>query len=267
MQTIDFSSPLVMGVLNVTPDSFFDGGNYGSIEKSLTQAHKIVADGADIVDIGGYSSRPGAAHISEKEEIKRIIPVLKAIKTHYPTIQVSVDTFRSAVAKEAIKEGATIINDISGGTQDPKLMELVANASVYYVLMHMRGTSQTMQQKTTYNNVVEEVMSELKTQVDKFSGEFSKLIIDPGFGFAKTLEQNYALLAQLEEFKKMGSPLLVGVSRKSMIYKKLNITPEQALNGTTVLHTLALMKGATILRAHDVREAKETITLVQATSL
>lgn len=267
MQTIDFSSPLVMGILNVTPDSFFDGGNYELVEKALVQVQKMVFEGANIIDIGGYSSRPGAEHISEEEEIKRVIPVLQAVKKTFPQLHVSIDTFRSEVAKKAITTGAFMINDISGGTQDTKLMDVVAETGVYYVLMHMRGTSQTMQQKTTYDNVVEDVMSELKIQRDMFSGDPSKIIIDPGFGFAKTMDQNYELLSQLEKFKELGCPLLVGVSRKSMIYKKLNNTPEQALNGTTVLHTIALQKGANILRAHDVKAAKETITLVQATGL
>lgn len=264
MQTIDFSSPLVMGILNVTPDSFFDGGNYDSIEKALSQVGKMIEEGASIIDIGGYSSRPGADDISENEELQRVIPVLKAVKKAFPTIPVSIDTFRSEVAKIAIAEGAAIINDISGGTQDASLMEVVAQSGVYYVVMHMRGTSQTMQQKTTYRNLAEEVMNELNVQVAKFSGDPSKIIIDPGFGFAKTRDQNYELLAQLDQFKKMGYPILVGVSRKSMIYKKLGINAEQALNGTTALHAIALEKGANILRAHDVKEAKETITLVQA---
>ncbi len=267
MQTIDFSSPLVMGILNTTPDSFFDGGIFDSLEKALAQVRKMVEEGATIIDIGGYSSRPGATNISEEEEIKRVIPVLKAVKLAFPTTLISVDTFRSKVAQVAIDEGADIINDISGGTQDPALMDVVAQAKVYYVLMHMRGTSQTMQGKTSYHNLVEDVIKELNVQLDRFSGDTSKIIIDPGFGFAKTLEQNYELLAQMEKFKKLGSPLLVGISRKSMIYKKLGITPAQALNGTTALHAIAIQKGANILRAHDVQEAKETITLVQATIL
>lgn len=267
MQTIDFSTPLVMGILNVTPDSFFDGGSFESIDKALFQAEKMIEEGASILDIGGYSSRPGAKNISSEEETKRVIPILKAIKTSFPSIPISVDTFRSSVASAAIDEGASIINDISGGKLDVELMNTVANAGVYYILMHMRGTAQTMQQHTIYHHLVEDIVHELKIQLEKFTGDISKVIIDPGFGFSKTLDQNYELLKDLDVFHQLNQPILIGISRKSMIYNKLNTTPSQALNGTSVLHTIALQKGANILRAHDVKEAIETITLVQAIKL
>lgn len=260
MQSLNLDSPQVMGILNVTPDSFFDGGKYEGVESAIFRAKKMIDQDATIIDVGGYSSRPGAAHISEKEELARVLPVVEAIHIDFPDVLISVDTFRSAIAKEVLKKGATIINDISGGTIEPTITKITADANAYYVLMHMRGTPQTMQQFTTYDNVVQDVVNDLKKKLNNYPNP-SKVIIDPGFGFSKTIEQNYQLLQQLEAFKTLQAPLLIGVSRKSMIYKSLNITPEESLNATTALNMLALQKGAAILRVHDVKEAKECVQL------
>lgn len=262
IESLDFVQPKVMGILNVTPDSFFDGGKYSDVERALHQVEIMKNEGAMIIDIGGYSSRPGAEDVSQEEELKRVIPIVDAIKKKFSELSISVDTFRSQVALEAIKAGATIINDISGGTIDEDLLKVVSEANVYYVLMHMRGTPQTMTSAAKYENVIKEVKDELSLRIEDYKGNASRLIIDPGFGFAKTVEQNYELLGSMEELNKLGFPLLIGVSRKSMIYKPLNSTPKEALNGTTVLHTIALQKGASILRVHDVQPAIECIELV-----
>ncbi|PLX22836.1 MAG: dihydropteroate synthase [Marinilabiliales bacterium] len=263
-ELFDLSEPKVMGILNVTSDSFFDGGKYNSQNQILSQVNKMISEGCDIIDIGAYSSRPGALNISANDEINRLLPVLEIIRNDFPDIIISVDTFRSQVAKKVIQDyKVDIINDISAGELDEKMFELIAELNVPYIMMHMQGTPQNMQKNPNYVNVVKEVM-------DYFSSKLQKLkllgatdvILDPGFGFGKTLDHNYQLLKYLEDFKIFDLPILAGVSRKSMINKVLEINPEEALNGTSVLHTLALLGGANILRVHDVKEAKETIQLV-----
>jgi len=259
---ITFERPLVMGILNVTPDSFYDGGQYFSEKAILEQAEKLILEGADILDIGGYSTRPNAQNISEEEEINRVIPAIRVIKKHFPATILSIDTFRASVAKEAVINGADIINDISGGQLDEQMFEIVANLQVPYILMHSRGNPQTMSQLTHYENILLEILHFFEERIQKLHILGVKdIILDLGFGFAKTKEQNFYLLKHLSYFKTLNLPILVGISRKSMIYKTLNITPEQALNGTSVLNTFALSQGTNILRVHDVKEAKEAIVL------
>ncbi len=259
---VDLSTPRIMGILNITPDSFFDGGQHNSIKKALIKAEKMVAEGADFLDVGGYSSRPGADFVSEKDELARVVPVVNALAKEFPEVNISVDTFRSKVAKATIENGAALINDISAGDLDNNMMATVAKLQVPYIMMHMQGTPENMQQNPTYNNVISDIRFYLSKKI-KLAQELhiNDVIIDPGFGFGKTLEHNYTLLNNLELFSCFNLPLLVGISRKSMIYKPLNITPDLALNGTTALHMIALQKGATILRVHDVKEAKECIKL------
>lgn len=257
------ASPLVMGILNVTPDSFFDGGKYTSEPKWLEKAGEMIAQGADIIDIGAYSSRPGAEHISEEEEMRRLIKVIKSVKGTFPQTLISVDTFRSKVAEEAINAGAHIINDISGGTLDADMFSMVAKLQVPYILMHIQRTPQTMQEKPHYENVTKDVLTFFNEQLLTLQGLGAvKVILDPGFGFGKSLEHNYQLLKELEQFKFLQLPLMVGFSRKSMVNKLLNVKPLEALNGTTVLNTIALEKGAKILRVHDVKQAKEVISIL-----
>ncbi|MEH0156141.1 dihydropteroate synthase [Limibacter armeniacum] len=259
----EIDRPQVMGILNLTPDSFYDGGQHNHEDKAMLKAESMLEAGADILDIGGYSSRPGAENVSEAEELERILPVVAAIKKKHPNAIISIDTFRAEVAKKSIGAGADIINDISGGTLDANMLKTVADLQVPYILMHMRGTPETMQQDTAYKNLVEEVLDFFVEQSNKFYELGGKdLILDPGFGFAKTTEQNYELMDHLPELKVLNLPLLVGISRKSMIYKKLGIIPQEALNGTTVLNTKAVMKGADILRVHDVKEAVEVVKLL-----
>lgn len=260
MQSFNSKTTQVMGILNVTPDSFFDGGNHDSVEGAVFQVKKMLDEGATIIDIGGYSSRPGAAHVSAEEELKRVLPVVEAIIADFPKAILSVDTFRSNVAKEVVGKGVQIINDISGGTIEPEIMKVTADAGAYYVMMHMRGNPQTMQQFTNYNNVAKEVVEELKERL-KLYPDPSKVILDPGFGFSKTLNQNYELLQNLDVLHELACPILAGVSRKSMIWKALEITPQEALNATTALNMVALQKGASILRVHDVKEAVECVKL------
>jgi dihydropteroate synthase len=253
----------IWGVLNLTPDSFFDGGQYNLLNKAIMQTEKMLEEGADVIDAGGASSRPGAELINEQEELKRVIPYVKEVKKLFPKITLSIDTFNSKVAEAALIEGADIINDISGGNIDPNIFEVVKKHQCPLVIMHMRGNPTNMQQQNNYHNLVNEVVYELSLQVSKAKKVgINDIIIDPGFGFSKNTEQNFMLLKNLEQFKILGYPLLVGLSRKSMIYKTLNITPEKSLNGTTILNTIALLKGADILRVHDVKEAKEIIYLV-----
>ena len=262
-QLIDLTSPKVMGILNVTPNSFYDGGAYSEEKSILTQVEKLLVEGATFIDIGAYSSKPKADFVSEEEELQRLIPVIISILKHFPEALISVDTFRANVAKTAIENGACIINDISAGNLDDKMMETVANLHVPYIMMHMKGTPQTMQSLAKYENSIKERLfyfSEKVAQARSFG--IHDLIVDPGFGFAKTLEQNYEVLNNLEMFQMLELPVLVGVSRKSMIYKTLETSAEFALNGTTVLNTIALQKGAKILRVHDVEEAMECIQLV-----
>ncbi|WP_343485645.1 dihydropteroate synthase [Allomuricauda sp. d1] len=252
-----------MGILNLTPDSFYDGGRFRHESSILKQVEKMLADGADFIDIGGYSSRPGADFVAETEELKRLTSVLEAVVKNFPETLISVDTFRSKVADSCLEIGASMINDISGGDSDKMMMDVVAKHQVPYIIMHMRGNPQTMQKRTEYDNVVTDVMKALSEKVRLArSKKINDLIIDPGFGFAKTLQQNYDLLGKLQLFKNFESPILVGLSRKSMVYKMLETAPEHALNGTSVLHTVALLKGVHILRVHDVKEAVECIRLV-----
>lgn len=262
---LNLDSPIVMGILNITPDSFFDGGRYSSEKQILIKCEHYLNEGASIIDIGGYSSRPNAIHISVEEEITRVIPAIKLVIQQFPDAILSVDTFRSEVAKAALNEGAAIINDISGGDLDSLMYEVVKAYKAPYIMMHMRGTPQTMQKQTSYQNMVKEVTLELAKKVTllKTMG-IADIIIDPGFGFAKTIPQNFELLNSLELFSIIETPVLVGLSRKSMIYETLNIDAAQSLNGTTALHMIALQKGATILRVHDVKEAKECIALFKA---
>lgn len=260
---IDLNLPKVMGILNVTPNSFYDGGKHNEINSILHQVDKMLSEGADFIDIGAYSSKPNAEFVSEEEEIKRLIPIIKELVDHFPTIVLSVDTFRANVAKVAVEHGAGIINDISAGLLDEKMLETVADLKVPYIMMHMRGNPQTMQSLTNYEDIVKEMIFYFSERIQKArSYGISDIVIDPGFGFAKTLEQNYEVLHKMELFSMLELPLLAGVSRKSMIYKVLENSPQEALNGTSVLNTIALQKGAKILRVHDVKEAVECIKLV-----
>ena len=262
---IDLSSPKVMGILNITPDSFYDGGKYKSDSDFLTQVESMLADGATFIDIGAYSSRPGADHISEKEELNRLTPVLNAVCSRFSDIIISVDTFRSNVAKHAIEQGAAIINDISAGRSDKKMLETIRAFQVPYIMMHMRGTPQNMSSKTEYENLLVDVVKELSEQVHlaKKIG-INDLVVDPGIGFAKNTNQNFTILKHLDYFDIFELPILLGVSRKSMIYKTLNCNSENALNGTTALNSIGLTKGASILRVHDVKEAMECIKLFES---
>jgi len=259
---IDLTTPRVMGILNITPDSFYDGGKFNNIDRALQHVEKMVGEGADFIDIGAYSSKPGAETISQNEELARIVPVINAVINRFPDILISVDTFRSEVAKACVDLGAVIINDISAGSLDENMMPTVADLRVPFIMMHMRGNPQTMQQMTRYDDIVMEMLFYFsqKVAVARSFG-ISDLIIDPGFGFAKTLEQNYEVLSKLKLFKTLELPLLVGLSRKSMVYKPINATAAQSLNGTTALHMDALRKGTRILRVHDVKEAVECIKL------
>ena len=262
---MDLSEPQVMGILNVTPDSFY-AGSRSETEKDIVQRlHQIIDEGASIIDIGGYSSRPNAEHISAEEEMNRLRNGLEIIRKHSPNAVVSVDTFRADVAKMCVEEyGVAIINDISAGQMDEEMFPTIAKLGVPYIIMHMKGTPQDMQVSPKYDHFLKEIFYYFSEKVQKLRDLGVKdIIIDPGFGFGKTLEHNYELMNHLEEFSLFELPLLVGVSRKSMIYKLLGTTPEEALNGTTALHTIALLKGANILRVHDVKEAVESIKIVQ----
>ncbi|MGB5610766.1 dihydropteroate synthase [Eudoraea sp.] len=262
---IDLKKPKVMGVLNITPDSFYDGGKYKDEVSILKQVEKLLDAGATFVDVGAYSSKPGATDISEEEELKRILPVVNLLITNFPDIYLSIDTFRSVVARHCLENGAAMINDISAGNMDDKMMQTISEFKAPYVMMHMKGNPQNMSQQTNYSNLLEEILyyfSE-KVSVAKSYG-INDIILDPGFGFAKNTFQNFSLLQHLNLFKTFGLPILVGLSRKSMIYKTLGTNPDQALNGTTALNTYALTKGANILRVHDVKEAVECIELLEA---
>lgn len=262
--------PKVMGIVNVTPDSFFDGGMHNSVQKALQQAEKHIKEGADFLDVGGYSSRPGADDVSPAEELKRVIDPIKAIKDRFPDTIISIDTFRAEVAKKAVEAGADIVNDISAGEDDADMFATVKELQVPYIIMHKQGTPKTMQQNPTYDEVTLEVAKYLSQRVLKLNEMgVNDIIVDPGFGFGKTVEQNYQMLRELDHFKQLDMPLLIGISRKSMINKVLGTKPENALNGTTALHMVALQKGAHILRVHDVKEAKQVIALnaqIQGTS-
>ncbi|MEP0213342.1 MAG: dihydropteroate synthase [Cellulophaga sp.] len=265
---IDLSTPKVMGILNLTPDSFYDGGSYKDENDIVTKVDKMLADGATFIDVGAYSSRPNATNISVDEEINRIVPVVKLLVKKFPGIILSIDTFRSAVAKACLNNGAALINDISAGALDDKMMSVIAEYKVPYIMMHMRGTPETMQQLTTYTNATLDIKQYFaKKLAEARALGIIDLVVDPGFGFAKTTEQNFSVLQNLDLFKTMNVPVLAGISRKSMIYKTLDTTANNALNGTTALNTIALTKGANILRVHDVKEAVECITLYTALQL
>jgi len=260
---ITFDKPKVMGILNITPDSFYSGSRISSEEQTLRTTEQMLKDGADFIDIGAYSSRPGAVDISIAEETQRLLPAVKAVVKEFPEAVLSIDTFRSEVANAAINEGAHIINDISGGTLDQQMFETVAKLKVPYILMHMKGTPQTMKDLNQYDDMMKEVLYYFALKINELNSLGVKdIIADPGFGFAKNISQNFELLSQFELFKLAGIPVLVGLSRKSMIWKTLDIKNEDALNGTTVLNTVALTKGADILRVHDVKEAVEAVKLV-----
>lgn len=261
---ISLDQPKVMGILNITPDSFFDGGKYKEDTSILNQVEKMLVEGATFIDVGAYSSRPGALEVNEETELQRILPIVNLILKNFPNTILSIDTFRSRVAKECIANGAAIINDISAGLQDNKMLSTVAKLKVPYILMHMRGTPQNMQKQTDYTNILKEVLYFFSERLAAAKAlGINDIIIDPGFGFAKSLEQNYELLNQLELMNSIEHPLLAGISRKSMIYKKLGTSPDQALNGTTALHMVCLQKGAKILRVHDVKEAFECVKLYE----
>lgn len=266
-QLLMLNKPIVMGILNITPDSFYDGGKYSEMPLIESQIEKILNEGATIIDVGAYSSRPGAMHISEEEELKRLSPVLQLINKKYPSAIVSVDTFRANIAEKVVKDyGVAIINDISAGEMDSKMFETIASLNIPYIIMHMKGTPQNMQQNPIYKNVINEIISYFSNKINQLKQlGVHDIIIDPGFGFGKTIEHNYELLNKLHKLRIFELPVLAGISRKSMIYKFLNKSPQEALNGTTVLNTLALTKGASILRVHDVQEAVEVINLYSKT--
>ena len=261
-KTIDLTHPIVMGILNITPDSFFAGSRVENENSILAKAEKMLAEGATILDIGAMSSRPGAEEITEKEELEKLIPAVELILRKFPDATISVDTYRSKVAKKAVEAGATMINDISGGSLDNKLFKTVAKLGVPYVLMHMKGTPRTMQKNPTYEDVCVEILDFfIEKSVELKNLGVKEVILDPGFGFGKTIEHNYEILKKMHVLKILDYPILAGISRKSMIYKFLKTTPENALNGTSVLNFQALEQGAKILRVHDVREAVEVIEL------
>lgn len=260
---INFDKPLVMGILNITEDSFYDGGKY-TIEKTwLNQTEKMLADGADIIDIGAASTRPGAKIVSESNEMQIILRVLNSVRSKFPDCLISIDTYHSNVAKAAVENGADIINDISGGEFDDKMFEIIAKENVPYILMHIQGKPENMQLNPHYENIIQDMVLYFakKTDTLKLSG-VNDVIIDPGFGFGKTIEDNYKVMKQLDFFNLFGLPVLVGISRKSMISRLLNISAKDALNGSSILNTIALMKGAKILRVHDIKEAVEAVKIV-----
>lgn len=263
-KSLNFLRPVVMGILNITPDSFFDGGRYTNEKSIIEQVEKMLSEGATIVDIGANSTRPGAEEVSENEELERLLPVIKNIRKRYNKVIISADTFRSAVARKAFDAGADIINDVSGGTLDNNMFATVADVKAPYILMHMQGTPKNMQKDPQYTDVVVEVKSFFQKKIQQLNNAgVQQIIIDPGFGFGKTVSHNFTLLKNLKEFGSFGYPVLAGLSRKSMVNKVLGTLPADALNGTTVLNTLALLNGASILRVHDVKEAIETIKLIQ----
>ncbi len=264
---VDLSSPKVMGILNITPDSFYDGGKYKNASDILSQTEKMLTEGATFIDVGAYSSRPGARHISEAEELQRIVPVINLLVKEFPKIVISVDTFRSKIATETIYAGASIVNDISGGNMDVKMFETVANLQVPYILMHMLGTPQNMQKNPVYNDVTKDIISFFATQIHKLHQlKLNDVIIDVGFGFGKTIPHNFEILKNLSLFKSLDAPILAGISRKSMLYKTLDISAQEALNATTSANTIALLNGANILRVHDVKEAIEAVKIVEQIS-
>ena len=259
---IDLSEPKIMGILNVTQNSFYDGGKWNSVEKILQHVEQMLADGATFIDVGVYSSKPNADLLSEQQELDQILPIIKLLVEKFPNILISVDTFRAKVAEACIAQGAAIINDISAGNLDQEMLSTIAKLQVPYIMMHMRGNPQTMQSLTNYDNLIKEVLFYFSEKISEARAlGVNDIIVDPGYGFSKTLAQNYELLQQSELLKLLELPILIGVSRKSMIYKALDTTAENALNGTTFLHAITLTKGASILRVHDVKEAVEAVKL------
>lgn len=251
-----------MGILNLTPDSFYDGGKYKVESDILNRVGTMLNHGATFIDIGGYSSRPGAVEVSEAEELNRVLPVIALLINHFPDVLISVDTFRSQVAKHSVEAGAALINDISAGKLDDKMLSMVGKMGVPYIMMHMKGNPKTMQQLADYDDLVKEILTYFAERITAAKNEkINDIIVDPGFGFAKTVAQNFEFLNKMELLQLTEKPILAGISRKSMIYKTLNSTSKDALNGTTALHMVALQKGAKILRAHDVKEAMECVTL------
>lgn len=259
---IDLTQPKVMGILNCTPDSFFDGGKYKAEAEFTRQTERILNEGADFIDIGAYSTKPNAEFVSEEEELARMVPAVEMVLKHFPEAVISVDTFRAKVAKAAVEVGAAIVNDIAAGNLDNKMLQTVGELKVPYIMMHMRGTPQDMVKLTDYDDIIKEMLLYFSQKVaEARSYGIDDIVIDPGFGFAKTLQQNYEVLNKMELFKMTELPILAGLSRKSMIYKLLGITPQEALNGTTALNMVALTKGANILRVHDVKEAVEVVKM------
>ena len=261
---LSLEKPLVMGIINATPDSFFEGHLADTSEKMLHRAEKMIADGADILDIGGQSTKPGSKRIDLDEELNRVIPVISLLHSHFPDVILSVDTYYSNVAKIAVEAGASIVNDISAGNMDTEMIATVANLDLPYICMHMQGTPETMQQNPVYEDITHDVLNFFMRKIaDCKNAGIKDIIIDPGFGFGKTIQQNYQLLKEMSALQILELPILTGLSRKGMIYKTLNSDPTEALNGTTVLNTLALQNGANILRVHDVKEAREAILLFE----
>ena len=261
---LDLTKPKIMGILNITPDSFFDGGDYNSEYKILNQVEKMLTEGADIIDVGGHSSRPGAKKITIEKETERVIPIIKLITGKFQNTIISIDTFRSEIARKAIEAGASIINDISGGDLDNKMYEVAGELKVPYIIKHMKGVPSNMQNNTEYDNVIFDIIKNLSYKIDlaKKAGVLD-IIIDPGFGFGKSLKDNFKILKNLSSFKQLNQPIMVGLSRKSMIYKLLESSANDALNGTTCLNSISLNNGANIIRVHDVKEAKETVKLIE----
>lgn len=264
-ELVSLATPCVMGILNVTPDSFYDGGRNSTEKNILAQAEKMLRDGATFIDVGGYSTRPNAPEVAPEEEIRRVVPAIQALVKEFPLVRISIDTFRASAAEAAVDAGASMVNDVSGGELDPTMFETVARLKVPYILMHMRGTPQTMSTLTEYQNLTKDIQDYFHNKLNLLTRAGVKdIIIDPGFGFAKTREQNFEVLRSLSVFQQLGRPILAGLSRKSLIWKTLGITANDALNGTTSLNTVALLSGASILRVHDVKEAKETVDLICA---
>ena len=260
---VDLSTPKIMGILNVTPDSFYDGGVHNSDKKILKHVEKMLNDGAALIDIGAYSSRPNGINIDENEELNRVVPALELVNNKFPKTIISIDTFRSKVAEACLNSGASIINDISAGEMDKKMMKIVGKYKVPYIMMHMKGNPQNMISRTNYDDMLKEIIKYFSKKINQaLSYKINDMIIDPGFGFAKDLRQNYNLLSNMDVLKILDKPIMVGISRKSMIYKSLKTSAKESLNGTTVLNTVSLIKGASILRVHDVKEASECIKLI-----
>ena len=259
---IDISSPRVMGILNLTPDSFYDGDMYNNEKTILNQVEKMLNDGASFIDIGAYSSRPGATHVCEEEEKNRIIKIVELLAKEFPKANLSIDTFRSSVADECLSAGAGIINDITAGEYDSEILKIAHKHNAPYIMMHMKGMPGNMMKNNKYNNLIKDILYYFSKKIEAArDAKVNDIIIDPGFGFSKDIDQNYSLLKNLDLLKSLNLPILVGLSRKSMIYKLLKTTPEYALNGSTTLNTIALLNGASIIRVHDVKEAMECIKI------